>query len=126
MAKRRPLTQALKGPAASNRAKEDDFVYGTENKPAVTEPQAPAMSEPPAADSELPASSPRRQPSAVSVKLSPSIGRVSFSTKMRADISQALKRASLDRQLQGLEPNTVQEILEEALEPWLYKHGYLS
>jgi hypothetical protein len=38
---------------------------------------------------------------------------------------QALKRASFERQLQGVEPNSMQDIVEEALTPWLRKHGYL-
>lgn len=52
-------------------------------------------------------------------------GRAPLTTRIRADYAAALKRASLERQLQGSTPNTVQEILEEALEPWLAKNGYL-
>jgi hypothetical protein len=106
MAERRPLIQGLKDKSEPIRAKEEEFVYGADNKPAEPAPQPPV--------------------SAAAVKLTPSVGRVSFSTKMRADIAQALKRASLDRQLQGVEPNTVQEIVEDALEPWLYREGYLT
>jgi hypothetical protein len=54
------------------------------------------------------------------------IGRVPLTTRMRADYSEALKRASLERQLQKVSPNTLQDILEEAVEPWLRTHGYLS
>lgn len=54
------------------------------------------------------------------------LSRTPLSTKLREDFAKALKRASLERQLHGQEPNTVQDILEEALEPWLRKHGYLS
>ncbi len=53
-------------------------------------------------------------------------GRVPLTTRIRTDFGNALKRASLQRQLEGQEPNTVQDILEEALEPWLRKHGYLT
>lgn len=53
------------------------------------------------------------------------MNRVSISTRMRADLAVALKRASLERQLQGVEPNTVQDILEEAIEPWLRSHRYI-
>ncbi len=52
--------------------------------------------------------------------------RVSVSTRMRSDFATALKRASLERQLQGLAPNTLQDILEEAVEPWLRGNGYLT
>lgn len=49
-----------------------------------------------------------------------------ISTRLRADFVAALKRASLERQLQGTEPNTLRNILEEAIEPWLKRHGYIS
>lgn len=107
MAERRSLTEGLKSKPDSNRVKEEEFVYGGENPPAAPEVQPPPAS-------------------AASVKLSPSMGRVPFTTRLRGDVAHALKRASLERQLQGVEPYTVQEILEEALEPWLFKHGYLT
>jgi hypothetical protein len=53
-------------------------------------------------------------------------GRAPLTTRIRPDFANALKRASLQRQLDGQEPNTLQDILEEALEPWLRKHGYLA
>lgn len=52
-------------------------------------------------------------------------GRVPISTRVRADFAQALKRASLERQLKAIEPNTLQDILEEAIEPWLKTNGYV-
>ena len=45
---------------------------------------------------------------------------------MRSDFAAALKRASLERQLEGVEPNTLQDILEQAVEPWLRNNGYLK
>ncbi len=59
------------------------------------------------------------------VKAAAKINRVPLTTRSRADLAQALKRASLERQLQEIEPNEVQEILESALEPWLRANGYL-
>ena len=59
-------------------------------------------------------------------RAAPAAGRVPFTTRLRTDLAQALKRASLERQLQGVLPNTVQDIFEEALEPWLRDKGYLS
>ena len=56
---------------------------------------------------------------------SPTHSRAPISTRIRADLATALKRASLERQLSGTEPNTLQDILEEAIEPWLRSHGYL-
>ena len=54
------------------------------------------------------------------------INRVPISTRLREDFAKALKRASLERQLQNIEPHTLQDILEEALEPWLKANGYSS
>lgn len=55
----------------------------------------------------------------------PTLGRMPISTRVRSDFASALKRASLERQLKGVEPNTLQDILEEAIEPWLRSNGYL-
>ena len=52
--------------------------------------------------------------------------RVPVSTKLRIDFARALKQASLQRQLSEQEPHTVQDILEQALEPWLRDNGYLK
>jgi len=49
-----------------------------------------------------------------------------MSTRLRSDFVAALKRASLERQLQGVHPNTLRDILEEAVEPWLQRNGYLG
>jgi hypothetical protein len=54
------------------------------------------------------------------------VSRLPLTTRVRADFAAALKRASLERQLDGVRPNTLQDILEEALEPWLRSNGYLS
>jgi hypothetical protein len=54
------------------------------------------------------------------------IARSPLTTRVRADFAAALKRASLERQLNGVFPQTVQDILEEALEPWLRRNGYLN
>ncbi len=54
------------------------------------------------------------------------VGRSPLTTRIRTDLATALKRASLERQLNGVEPSAVQEILEEALEPWLKTNGYLA
>ncbi len=55
----------------------------------------------------------------------PEQGRLHVSTRIRADYARALKRAALQRQIDGVTPNTLKDILEEALRPWLKKHGYL-
>jgi hypothetical protein len=53
------------------------------------------------------------------------VGRVPVGARVRTELAAALKRASLQRQLQGIQPNSVQDILEESLELWLLKHGHL-
>ena len=51
--------------------------------------------------------------------------RVPISTRIRAEYADALKRASLQRQLDKVEPSTLQDILEQAIEPWLRSNGYI-
>lgn len=60
------------------------------------------------------------QPAAAAV-----VNRAPLSTRIRADMFAALKRASLERQLKGHSPHTIIEIIEEAMEPWLRSNGYL-
>lgn len=102
MTDRRPLIDGLK-PADPTAAREEAFVYGQE-PPATPVPSVP----PP------PPPTNNRQ------------GRSPVSTRIRSDYAEALKRASLDRQMKGETPYTVQDILEAALEPWLSRHGYLK
>jgi hypothetical protein len=54
------------------------------------------------------------------------ITRVPISTRIRAEYADALKRALLQRQFDKLEPNTLQDILEQAIEPWLKQNGLHS
>jgi hypothetical protein len=50
---------------------------------------------------------------------------VTLNTRIHPDMAMALKRASFQRKLSGVEPNSLRDILEEALRPWLRQHGYL-
>ncbi len=52
--------------------------------------------------------------------------RSPLTSRLRKDIADALKRASLERQLSGEMPSAVQDILDDALIPWLTERGYLS
>ena len=52
--------------------------------------------------------------------------RVALSTRIRGDYVQALKRLSLQRQLDGIAPNTINEFLEQAIEPWLKQNDRSS
>ena len=51
---------------------------------------------------------------------------VSLSTRIHPAIRTALQQASLQRKLNGIEPNSLRDILEEAVTPWLKANGYLS
>ena len=98
MVERRSLVEGMKStPPPLDNSLEKSFVYADKPKPSQT--LTPAT---------------------------PIVSRVPISTRMREDYSKALKRASLERQLKGLEPNTLQDILEQAIEPWLKSNGYLS
>jgi hypothetical protein len=100
MVERRPLVEGLK----VDRTLEEQFVYRDKASAGGGQAAAPGP--------------------AVLVPPAP-VSRVPLTTRVRADLAQALKRASLERQLQGVQPNSVQDILESALEPWLREHGYL-
>jgi hypothetical protein len=54
------------------------------------------------------------------------VGLIPVTVRLRPEIAGALKRASLERQLAGEELFTQQEIVEQALEPWLRAEGYLT
>ena len=99
MVERRPLTEGLKPPLPPvDPQKEKAFVYGEKATQELTPPQS----------------------------VSANLNRVPISTRIRGDFASALKRCSLERQLHGIEPNTLQDILEQAIEPWLKSNGYLS
>src|SRR5581483_7716858 len=102
MAERKSLIESIKPP---ERTLEEQFVRSGK----VVTPDA--QESPPARESKA--------------RSANAVGRAPLTTRVRADFAEALKRASLQRQLDGVTPNTLQEILEEALEPWLRKHGYL-
>ena len=99
MGERRSLIDGIKtAPPATPTAREQEFVYG---KTTQVPELAPASSS------------------------SADIASTPFSTRIRADYAEALKRASLERQLKKLKPCTIREILEVSLEPWLKANGYL-
>ena len=103
MSERRTLIEGLKNPPPEvDPAKEADFVYSGKVRPA------PAVKRP--ADPQ---------------NLAPLLNRVPISTRIRVEFANALKRASLERQLDGVEPNTLTAILEQAIEPWLRSNGYI-
>jgi hypothetical protein len=54
------------------------------------------------------------------------VGLIPVTVRLRPEIAGALKRASLERQLSGEAPFTQQDLVEQALEPWLRSEGYLG
>ena len=110
MAERRSLIEGVKTSSSIDPSLEKGFVFGSKAKPEQTAPT------PPAADTR----------EGKETHPGNAIGRVPLTTRVRTDYAAALKRASLERQLAGLTPNTLQDILEAAVEPWLRSNGYLS
>ena len=107
MAERRALVEGLKSTVSTvDPSKEEQFVYAGKKARDTAAPETPAPTEVHAA--------------------STTHTRVPLSTRMREDFASALKRASLERQLAKVEPNTLQDILEQAVEPWLRSNGYLK
>jgi hypothetical protein len=51
---------------------------------------------------------------------------VPVTVRLRPEVASALKRTSLQRQLNGVETYTQQDIVEEALLPWLRAEGLLD
>jgi hypothetical protein len=52
-------------------------------------------------------------------------GLIPVNVRVRPEIATALKTASLQRELQGIEPHSKRGIVEQALEPWLKRNGFL-
>jgi len=129
MAERRALIEGLSPVEDIDRQLEEEFVY---NKPktrkaAKAPAAAPALPEatneqPPAPAPVTPAQ-PATEPANAYAFLG--AGRIAIGARVRPELASALKRTSLERQLKGVEPNAVQDILEEALELWLHKQGLL-
>jgi hypothetical protein len=130
MAERRALIEGLTEDEGIDPKLAEEFIY--ERKPAKpprSSPHAPEAT-PPSAEAP-PARLPLPQAVVAVAQVSTSspltgVGRVPVGARVRTELAAALKRASLERQLQGIQPNSVQDILEDALELWLHKHGLLK
>jgi hypothetical protein len=125
MAERRALIEGLETITDADPELAADFVF---QNPKPRPPKNPPTSKtaPPPADSESPARPPVERVLAKEPSPLLGLGRVPVGARIRTELAVALKRASLERQLQGIEPNSIQDILEEALTPWLERHGYLT
>ncbi len=54
------------------------------------------------------------------------VGLIPVTVRLRPEVAGALKRASLERELDGEHLFTQQDLVENALEPWLKKNGFLD
>lgn len=115
MSERRALVEGLKPVTPEQKKAEDAFVYGENTR--HDQPRAEVVARPITREPESPA---RPQ---ILPQLS---NRVPITTRTRPEVASALKRASLQRQLEGIAPFYVQDILEIALESWLRDNGYLG
>ena len=51
------------------------------------------------------------------------VGRKSLTIKLHPQVASDLKRLSLERQLNGIDPHTMQDMAEEAITAWLRKNS---
>ena len=54
------------------------------------------------------------------------VGLIPVTIRLKPEIAGALKRASLERELDGEEVFTQQDLVEQALAPWLRQVGFLD
>lgn len=123
MKERRALIAGLAPTDPSQKEREKAFVYGSATTAAAPE-ATPIAAEPTTVPAE--STSPKAVPPQDQKVMPQFAGRVPVTTRARPEVASALKRASLTRQLDGVEPFYVQDIMEVALENWLRQHGYMS
>lgn len=132
MAERRALIEGLETITDADPELAADFVL--QRPPRPTNKTSAPRTDPQPVDAEAPAtvSAQRvvRTPAGANERINHAhltgVGRVPVGARIRTELATALKRASLERQLHGIEPHSLQDILEEAIEPWLFRHGYLD
>jgi len=114
MAERKSLKEGLLQISPGiDPAQGEEFIYHGKPKPASSATEIKA----------LPASAELEEDKA---KTNQPMGRAPLTIRFHTAFASALKRASLERQLKGMQPYKLQDIVEEAVEPWLRKNGYLS
>ena len=138
MAERRSLTAGLEDMGGVDPEMARAFIAQEKPKPSpvqiVPEPAAVRAAETPDARvvaDRVPTSSAKRPAKSMAQKR-PDNSRllatllVPVTVRLRPEIASALKRASLERQLNGFETFTQQDIVEDALVPWLKSEGLLE
>lgn len=120
MAERRSLIEGLRefSPEADPVLAEEFINNGTPKSAAQPKVRRAA---PPAAPAPAP-----REPEEGKGQQTHQMGRAPLTIRFRAKFAKALKHASLERQMKGIEPYKLQDILEEVVEPWLRTNGYLN
>jgi hypothetical protein len=91
--------------------------------PISVPPQAAAAQE----HSVVPRQRQKKQPALAEPNHASLLGTllVPLTTRLQTPTADALRRAYLERKLRGESPHTQQEIVEEALQIWLRKEGFL-
>lgn len=120
MKERRSLVEGIADVTPEQQAREESFVFGN-NKPDAKVESAKTL----AATDEQPVPVPTTAaPAQPARQVSHYAGRVPMTARTRPEVASAIKRAALTRQLEGVVPFSVQDIVEEALELWLHTNGY--
>jgi hypothetical protein len=129
MAERRALIEGLAAAEEIDADLAEEFIHGNPPRVAKASARAPEATKQAAEES---SAKPPLPLSVLAAAQTPAtspltgVGRVPVGARVRTELAAALKRASLERQLKGIEPNSVQEIIEDSLELWLLKHGHLG
>jgi len=119
------LVDGLKVKPKAERRKEEAFVFGKTDKADEEKPKLPKRKPEPKEKLKAKREGEEATPATLPPMPVPT-SRMPLTIRIRSDLASALKRASLERQLAGEKPNTIQDILEQALEPWLKDKGYLT
>lgn len=124
MAERRSLGDALSlTPEKVHFIKSDKNDAFDESRQSASEP--PAAQPARAPEQRMPRADNRLESRTKSAPTyAPSL--VSVTTRLQQDTAAALRRAYLEQKLNRQFPDTQQEIIEEALQHWLYEKGFLS
>ncbi len=128
MSNRRSLIEGIKPDERIDPDAAEEFIAG--HNPRQSPKANAPVSEAPLSEPNPPPATPALPRSLIPANAPTSFhlagaARVAIGARVRPELARALKHASLDRQLKGIEPYAIQEILEEALELWLHKHGLL-
>lgn len=141
MTERRPMSAALR--ISDLRPEEVAFIKAGTPQPKLVEP-ADDTGTPPAPAEDKVTEVTNTEPTAVSKPESsgkprplkprmnrepepePLAHRINLSIRVPVEIPEGLLRASTDRKLKRIKPNTQQEMAAEAITEWLQRHGYLQ